>query len=710
MPAPIDRRAVVRRHNPVLTSPDATSPLSVGNGELAYTADITGFQTFDGYDPGAPGTVPLCAMTQWGFHSYPGTASRDEEYRRLRRAVFRHGTREVGYTSDPTGQEERFRELRVSPHRADLVRTSLVHARPGTVLAGRAPAPLATADVDGYRQRLDLWEGALDSTFRVRGCPVHSSVVCHPHRDALAFTVETSPGDQAWNPAVSLSFPAPLHAISGADWTPGAAAGHTTTLHRTALPEVVALERVVDDLVYTCWVRLAPGCRIHMTGPHACTIVSDEPRIAFTIELVQGRHLEAASGSVAPDWDACRHEAAAHWQRFWEEGAFLDLGAVRHSRAVELERRVVLSRYLTAIQCSGSLPPQETGLTCNSWYGKFHLEMHPWHALHFALWGQPELLERSLAWYGRIADRARERAQEQGYRGLRWPKMTDPAGYDSPSPIGTLLCWQQPHFIVMVETLYRLASVDGQRSVLVRYGDLVHDTAEFMADYAHYSHLDGRYHLAPPLIPAQENHAPEETVDPVFELEYWRLGLSIAAEWKRREGRPVPDGWERVGRGLADPPVDHATGGYAAHAACEDTYGRFAQDHPSFLVAFSYFAGERMDAQVVVRSLRAVDDAWDFDSAWGWDFPVLAMAAARLGWPQAAVNYLLADAAKNTYRPNGHNAQSPKADLPLYLPGNGALLLAVALMAGGWPGAGGGHPGFPADWDVRSEGFQPAPF
>jgi hypothetical protein len=34
----------------------------------------------------------------------------------------------------------------------------------------------------------------------------------------------------------------------------------------------------------------------------------------------------------------------------------------KDKRAIELERRVVLSQYLTAIQCSGSMPPQETGL------------------------------------------------------------------------------------------------------------------------------------------------------------------------------------------------------------------------------------------------------------------------------------------------------------------------------------------------------------
>lgn len=43
---PIDRYSLVTRHNPVLTVPDKLSPLSVGNGEFAFTTDITGLQTF----------------------------------------------------------------------------------------------------------------------------------------------------------------------------------------------------------------------------------------------------------------------------------------------------------------------------------------------------------------------------------------------------------------------------------------------------------------------------------------------------------------------------------------------------------------------------------------------------------------------------------------------------------------------------------------
>jgi len=59
--AQLDRRAVTRRHNPVIRGIDAFAPLSVGNGEFAFTADVTGLQTFPAeYEKG----IPLCTQSQ----------------------------------------------------------------------------------------------------------------------------------------------------------------------------------------------------------------------------------------------------------------------------------------------------------------------------------------------------------------------------------------------------------------------------------------------------------------------------------------------------------------------------------------------------------------------------------------------------------------------------------------------------------------------
>jgi hypothetical protein len=69
---------------------------------------------------------------------------------------------------------------------------------------------------------------------------------------------------------------------------------------------------------------------------------------------------------------------------------------------------------------------------------------------------------------------------------------------------------------------------------------------------------------------------------------------------------------------------------------------------------------------------------------------------------------LLMDVQKNTYLPNGHNYQNRR--LTAYLPGNGGLLIAIAMMAAGWQDGPASHaPGFPNDgtWTVRWEGLQP---
>ena len=62
---------------------------------------------------------------------------------------------------------------------------------------------------------------------------------------------------------------------------------------------------------------------------------------------------------------------------------------------------------------------------------------------------------------------------------------------------------------------------------------------------------------------------------------------------------------------------------------------------------------------------------------------------------------------KNQYLENGHNYQRP--NLPLYLPANGGLLTAIAMMAAGWDGLENGAyaPGFPKDgkWNIRFEGI-----
>jgi hypothetical protein len=199
-------------------------------------------------------------------------------------------------------------------------------------------------------------------------------------------------------------------------------------------------------------------------------------------------------------------------------------------------------------------------------------------------------------------------------------------------------------------------------------------------------------------------------VNCTFELAYWAWGLETAQRWREGLGLPRDPGWEAVRRGLAALPL--AEGRYLFAETAGDTYThtRWNDDHPAVLGAFGLLPGPGVDQEAMRRTFDWIGESWRWPETWGWDYPLVAMSAARLGQPGRAVDALLMDTPKNRYRANGHNHQRP--GLTVYLPGNGGLLYAVALMAAGWDGGPARNaPGFPDDgrWSVRHEGLERAP-
>ncbi|WP_143043834.1 hypothetical protein [Nonomuraea jiangxiensis] len=448
---------------------------------------------------------------------------------------------------------------------------------------------------------------------------------------------------------------------------------------------------MLDATAYDVAVTMTGGGSVVAVGPHEFLVTFREP----VAELVAG------FGAEPEEFRKVVAESGRHWARFWSTGGAVELAGSKDERAPELERRIVLSQYLTAIHCAGSSPPAETGLMANSWRGRFHLEMHWWHAAHFALWGRAELLERSLGWYADTLPRARGTAGAQGYPGARWPKQVGPDGRESPSPIGPFLVWQQPHPIFLAELVRRAT---GTPRALARYADIVLDTAAFMAAFAVKG--PGGHGLGPPLVPAQESYAEvrASAANPTFELAYWSWALEVAQRWRRLLGLAPEPSWAEVATGMARPLV--RDGVYAAMDAPPYTV---REDHPSMLYALGFVPPTPVvDPATMRATLHDVLGAWAWETTWGWDYPAIAMTATRLGEPGTAIEALLMPTAKNVYLPNGHNRQS--ATLPVYLPGNGGLLAAVALMAKGWDHRGGsGAPGFPESWTVRHEGLRAWP-
>jgi hypothetical protein len=160
-------------------------------------------------------------------------------------------------------------------------------------------------------------------------------------------------------------------------------------------------------------------------------------------------------------------------------------------------------------------------------------------------------------------------------------------------------------------------------------------------------------------------------------------------------------------KGLA--PLPAQDGLYLMQEGMADTYTRMNWEHPALIGAYGMLPGDGVEPATMRASVRKLMECWQWDRCWGWDFPILAMAAARVGEPELAIRALLIPSEKkNTYLRNGFCQGGPTP----YFPGNGGLLWAVAMMAAGWDGAPARHaPGFPDDgqWHVRWEGLLPAP-
>ncbi|TGE03695.1 hypothetical protein [Hymenobacter fodinae] len=691
--APINRQAVVERHKVVNTTTDSLASLTVGNGAFAFTTDVTGLQSFPEYYQKG---VPLGTQSEWGWHSFPNQEGYKVE--ESQREYLLNG-RKVPYTvqvKTPERAKQAQDFLRANPHRLQL-------GNLGFVLLKKDGSKATIKDLRNIRQELNPWTGEISSHFTLEGVPVDVLTVGHQQQDEVAVQVK-SPLVRQQRIQVALRFPYPTAQWDdvGVNYDAANDGKHTSTITEQKGKAAVITHQLDSDkyLVALGWdgdAKLAAGRK------HEFVLTPDKKKDSFELSC---RFSAQAQGTV-PSFAASRENSQKAWKAYWNSGGAIDFGATPDPRAKELERRVVLSQYLIKAQSTGQFPPQETGLTYNSWFGKPHLEMHWWHSIHHALWGRVDLMEKSLDWYLRpeIVAGAKAIAQRQGYEGIRWQKMTDNQGKEAPSSVGAFLIWQQPHFIYMADLVYR----DRENAATQKkYQDLVFATADFMAAYPFYEKEKDRYILGKGLIPAQERFKAEETFNPTYELVYWNWALNVAQEWRKRAGLARNPKWDEVLKKLSKLP--QANGVYLATESASDSYTNpeFKTDHPSVLGALGMMpVTGQQDLPTMRRTFDLVWTDWTWDKTWGWDFPMTSMTATRLGLPEKAVDALLMKVHTNTYLPNGHNFQDDR--LRLYLPGNGGLLAAVALMCAGYEGSQNATPGIPKNWNVKWEGLEKMP-
>lgn len=680
----IDRKAVVRGFNPRRNVSSTITPLQVGNGNFAFGVDVTGLQTFS----------PFATMSTWGWHNFslpttPGQTS-VEDFVGL--DWWTHG-RLVNYNQPNPAEPDISNWLIQNPQRLNL-------ARIGFSFNGEETTE---EELQDKTQELDLWTGKISSSFKYNGTVVHVETWADAGSDSIGISVES---ELLAKGSLGVFFDFPLPTRNKFD-APFVGVFNETGSHRTSLRTQKGSATIQHDLDETSYdVSFAWDSKADISGPATGTHryllqpLGKSKQIALSVTFSPG-----ATTTWVPNLAEITKASTKWWASFWNSGAFVDLSAASSEKATELQRRIILSQYLTAVNSASSYPPQESGLVNNGWYGKFHLEMVLWHLLHFARWDKYPLLRRSLPHtYTNFLPSSLDRASLQGYEGARWGKMSDPTGRSAPGEINSLLIWQQPHAMYFAETEYRSFPT---AATLKKWDAILTPTADFMASYAFHNASTGVYDLGPPMYPASENTNPNATVNPAFELAYWRFGLDVAMRWKERQDLPIPAKWTEVRDKLA--PLPTAGDAFALYEGIPDMWAPNSStvaDHPAMSGIFGLLpppsSGPPLNMTVVRNTAEKIRELWAWDDCWGWDFPMLAMNSLRLGDVDQAVAYLLDplfafdDAG---YAEGGSRVPTP------YFPGSSSFLLAVAMMAGGWDGAPGSH--FPADWKAKVEGFVP---
>ena len=476
-------------------------------------------------------------------------------------------------------------------------------------------------NIKDVKQELDLYKGIVTSSFNYKEKINKTTSFIYQDHDEFNFKLQSD------NLNLALKFNYPSYTKNG--------------YRLDILPNVLVKEdriTLLYDDKNSLSFKLKSSSNYQIVEN---TLIFDDNNVSFSLALD-----EIKEGKLLDDFWKC------------DNGIIID--------NEELVKKMVLSKYLLHVNSTGIYPPQESGLTYNCWNSKFHLEMHLIHSLWNIYNNHVGDLVKSFDYYLSIMPSSLKRASLNGYKGLRFPKMTGPDGEDSPSNIGPLLIWQAPHILFMLQEIYYLYN---KENIIKKYEPLISGTIDFMISFL--TLKDSKYQMLDPLLEACESIPLDRCQNPSFELEYWRYTL---------ERQPKIDtvlyGHQRydyldITSKIITPKEDD--GIYLKTYGVIDKYDLY-KDHPTEGFLMSFFKSKIVDKEKMVKTIDYILKNMDLSSYWGWDFPFLGLSLLNCGEIEKSIEVTQLNTINNQYLYNGYNT-SPRDDLKAYLPGNGAFLI-----------------------------------
>jgi hypothetical protein len=314
----IDRKALVLRHNIVVTKVDSLSSITLGNGKFAFTTDVTGLQTFPlNYQKSAP----LTTEAAWGWYSFIDTAD---------------------YKRKEVLNNERDRTYSVQKDAAELNKKASERLHQNRLQLGnigfeinKKDGSLATlSDVQSVYQELNLWTGKLRSRFTIEGLPVEVTTYSSGTDDAIGVKIR-SPLITESRLKIKLLFP-----YSAGQWTNEDK--HESKLLMSHDNGAVVLHQL-DTTKYYVGFKWEDNGSIEQKNLHYFLIAPDSKTDWFdlTAKFTVKKDL-----AFLPTFTEVKASSEILWKNFWSANKAIRFLGSAEEKKLKAERKTVRSQYL----------------------------------------------------------------------------------------------------------------------------------------------------------------------------------------------------------------------------------------------------------------------------------------------------------------------------------------------------------------------------